>query len=325
MTLEEIKTEVDYAKAILPSTLSILHFHAAWAAECSTVTAVLEELAKDGSIGGKAKFYQLAAEDMAEVSMKHDIVAVPTVLLFKGGKTVDRVDGVNAVELTRKVRSHAQAGPALPLTQETKEDLNTNLKRLINAHKCMLFMKGNPEEPKCGFSRTTVGILAELNAEYGTFDILTDDEVRQGLKEYSAWPTYPQLYIDGELIGGLDIIKEMVEAGDLQGMLPTKVTLETRMIKLINSAPVMVFMKGNPSTPKCGFSKQLMEILEDTKITFNTFDILTDEEVRQGLKKFSNWPTFPQVYVKGELIGGLDIIKELVEAGDLVATLKGEA
>jgi len=240
---------------------------------------------------------------------------------------VDRVDGANGVELTKKVRSHAMA-PSPVQTQQPpppKEDLNSKLKRLINSHKCMLFMKGNPEEPKCGFSRTTIGILTDLNANYGTFDILTDEEVRQGLKEYSAWPTYPQLYIDGELIGGLDIIKEMIESGDLQGVIPTKTSLEDRMKKLINSAPVMVFMKGDPDTPKCGFSRQLMGILQDTKLPFNTFDILTDEDVRQGLKKFSNWPTYPQVYVKGELIGGLDIIKELVEAGDLENTLKGEA
>ena len=68
-----------------------------------------------------------------------------------------------------------------------------------------------------------------------------------------------------------------------------------------------------------------MEILKETKVEFATFDILTDDEVRQGLKKFSNWPTYPQVYVKGDLIGGLDIIKEVQESGDLVPTLNGEA
>jgi len=325
MTVTELKTEAEYSKAIASPSLSILHFLADWATECVTVTSVLHELSKEDSLQGKVSCYTLQAEQLSEVSMKHEIQAVPTVLLFKGGKAVDRVDGVNAVELTKKVRSHAQAPPAPSTPQAPKEDLNTKLKRLINAHKCMLFMKGKPDEPKCGFSRTTVGILADLNADYGTFDILTDDEVRQGLKEYSNWPTYPQLYIDGELIGGLDIIKEMVESGDLKSMIPTKVSLEERLKTLTHSAPVMVFMKGSPAEPRCGFSKQLMGILQDTKVTFQTFDILSDEEVRQGLKTFSNWPTYPQVYVKGDLIGGLDIIKELVESGDLVATLKGEA
>ena len=71
-------------------------------------------------------------------------------------------------------------------------------------------------------------------------------EVRQGLKTYSNWPTFPQLYIDGDLIGGLDIIKEMIDAGELQTMLPTKIKLEDKLKKLINKAPVVVFMKGDP-------------------------------------------------------------------------------
>jgi len=322
----EIKTEAEYTSAISEQSLAVVHFMADWATECATITAVLAELAKDPALKN-VKFHQLAAESLPSVSMKHEIVAVPTVLLFRRGKAVDRVDGVNAAEVTKKVRAHASdpsadipSGPAPP-----KEDLNTKLKRLINTRKCMLFMKGHPDEPKCGFSKQFVAIMKELNAEYGTFDILTDDEVRQGLKTYSNWPTYPQLYIDGELIGGLDIIREMVAAGELQSMLPTKVKLEDRLKAIINKAPVVIFMKGDPATPKCGFSRQLMEIMKETGVEFDTFDILTDEDVRQGLKTYSNWPTYPQVYVKGELVGGLDIIKEIKEAGELVATLRGEA
>jgi len=321
-----IKAEADYTKAITSPTMTVIHFLADWAPECATIKAVLEELGK-GSDLAQVKFYELQAESLPEISMKHEIVAVPTVLLFREGKAIDRVDGVNAAELTKKVKSHASAklsDLSLGSIPAPKEDLDSKLKRLINAHKCMLFMKGHPDEPKCGFSKQTVAILQGLNAQYGTFDILTDDEVRQGLKTYSNWPTYPQLYIDGDLIGGLDIIKEMVEAGELQTMIPTKEDLDGKLKKLVNKAPLMVFMKGDPQTPKCGFSRQLMEILHETKLGFETFDILSDEEVRQGLKKFSNWPTYPQVYVKGELVGGLDIIKEIKEAGELVPTLKGE-
>lgn len=68
-----------------------------------------------------------------------------------------------------------------------------------------------------------------------------------------------------------------------------------------------------------------MEIMSNLDLEFETFDIFSDEDVRQGLKSYSNWPTYPQVYVNGELIGGLDIVKELKEAGELVSTLKGEA
>jgi Grx4 family monothiol glutaredoxin len=83
----------------------------------------------------------------------------------------------------------------------------------------MLFMKGSPEAAKCGFSRTIVDLLHQQQVQYGFFDILTDEEVRQGLKEYSKWPTYPQLYAQGKLIGGLDIIKELIEADEFKDAL----------------------------------------------------------------------------------------------------------
>ncbi|XP_076054237.1 glutaredoxin 3 isoform X2 [Oratosquilla oratoria] len=271
------------------------------------------------------RFGTLMAEDLSEVSLKHQIQAVPTVVLLREGKQVGRVEGANPGELTTQVKKQAAKTELISCTPATPaEDLNTRLKRLINSAKCMLFMKGSPQQPRCGFSRTTIELLAKYEVDYSTFDILSDEEVRQGLKTYSNWPTYPQLYIDGELIGGLDILKEMDAAEELESILPKKQKLEDRLKKFVNQAPLMVFMKGEPSNPRCGFSRQLVQILQETGLTYETFDILLDEEVRQGLKTFSNWPTYPQVYVKGELIGGLDIIKELKETGDLLSTLKGE-
>ncbi len=135
----------------------------------------------------------------------------------------------------------------------------------------MLFMKGTPSAPKCGFSRTTVDILAQVNCTYGSFDILADDQVRQGLKKYSDWPTYPQLYVDGELIGGLDILKEMVESGEFQKMIPKEDDLDTRLGKLIKKAPVMLFMKGDAETPRCGFSRTIVSLLKEQNVKFQTY------------------------------------------------------
>jgi Grx4 family monothiol glutaredoxin len=78
----------------------------------------------------------------------------------------------------------------------------------------------------------------------------------------------------------------------------------------------MVFMKGLPSAPQCGFSRQLIALLDDSGVSYDAFNILGDDEVRQGLKAYSDWPTYPQLYVKGELVGGLDICKELHESGE---------
>ncbi|KAF7845940.1 hypothetical protein BT93_L5891 [Corymbia citriodora subsp. variegata] len=92
------------------------------------------------------------------------------------------------------------------VNEATKEDLNQRLADLVKAAPVMLFMKGTPSAPQCGFSRQTVSILRDRGIRYGFFNILADDEVRVGLKDYSEWPTFPQVYVDGELIGGLDIV-----------------------------------------------------------------------------------------------------------------------
>lgn len=204
--------------------------------------------------------------------------------------------------------------------------LTARLESLIHSSPVMLFMKGKPDEPKCGFSRKVVDILAQEKVEFESFDILSDDEVRQGLKVHSNWSSYPQLYIKGELIGGSDIVLEMQKSGELKRVLAEKGivqkdTLEDRLKKLISSSPVMLFMKGTPDAPKCGFSSKVVNALTEDGVSFGSFDILTDDEVRQGLKVFSNWPTFPQLYYKGELIGGCDIITELKNNGELKSTL----
>ena len=92
----------------------------------------------------------------------------------------------------------------------------------IATNRVMLYMKGNPEAPMCGFSKTVVDILKHLNVEFASVDVLEDMEIRQGIKEFSDWPTIPQLYVDGEFVGGCDIAVEMFQSGELQPLLQGK-------------------------------------------------------------------------------------------------------
>ena len=96
------------------------------------------------------------------------------------------------------------------------EELKTKIKTMINSEKVFLFMKGTPEQPECGFSMRIANILKSLNITFGSFNILSDDSIRQGIKEYSDWPTIPQLYIKGKFIGGCDITEQIFNSGKLQ-------------------------------------------------------------------------------------------------------------
>ncbi|HVU51924.1 MAG TPA: Grx4 family monothiol glutaredoxin [Polyangia bacterium] len=95
------------------------------------------------------------------------------------------------------------------------EDLRKRIADTIAKDRVMLFMKGNPQMPQCGFSAAVVGVLKELGAKFGSYNILADPELREGLKEYSSWPTYPQLYVDGKLVGGADIVRDLHGKGEL--------------------------------------------------------------------------------------------------------------
>jgi monothiol glutaredoxin len=95
---------------------------------------------------------------------------------------------------------------------------NERIDELVKGNNVVLFMKGSPLFPQCGFSSKAIAILDHLNVEYASVDVLQDMEIRQGIKEYSDWPTIPQLYVKGEFLGGSDIMMEMYEAGELQEM-----------------------------------------------------------------------------------------------------------
>ena len=95
-------------------------------------------------------------------------------------------------------------------------DVNDKIKQLNKSNEVVLYMKGNPTFPQCGFSSTVVQILKHIGVNFQSYDVLQDEELREGVKNYSNWPTIPQLYVKEEFIGGCDIIREMFESGELK-------------------------------------------------------------------------------------------------------------
>jgi monothiol glutaredoxin len=102
-------------------------------------------------------------------------------------------------------------------------DANERISQIVNSNDVVLFMKGTPLFPQCGFSSRAVAILEHCGADFESVDVLQDMEIRQGIKGFSDWPTIPQLYVKGEFVGGSDIMMEMYEAGELQQLLADKV------------------------------------------------------------------------------------------------------
>jgi len=104
-------------------------------------------------------------------------------------------------------------------TTNSDQDINAAIKAQLDSHSILLYMKGTPQFPQCGFSSQAVGALKHSDVAFSHVNIFEHPELREALKAYSNWPTYPQLYVKGELIGGCDIIMEMYESGELQSLL----------------------------------------------------------------------------------------------------------
>lgn len=106
-----------------------------------------------------------------------------------------------------------------PKSRDEGGDVLSEIEKMVTENKLVLFMKGTPQQPMCGFSARASALLSSYNQPYYAVNVLADPEIRQGIKEYGNWPTIPQLYIGGELVGGSDIVSKMHESGDLGEMI----------------------------------------------------------------------------------------------------------
>lgn len=219
MPVTEISSQTQFLEltgSAAPEALVAVYFHTPWAAPCIQMNTVVATLAEAHPA---VTFLLVNADDHPEILEVFDVLAVPYFVLVRGGTIVKEVlaaDPKAFVQALTEATAGAGAAAAAPEAAavpaaESKAELTERLQKLTLAAPVMLFMKGTPAAPQCGFSRQLVAILREHQVRFGFFDILKDDAVRQGLKEFSDWPTFPQLYINGEFQGGLDIVKESLE------------------------------------------------------------------------------------------------------------------
>ncbi|OJT15083.1 Monothiol glutaredoxin-4 [Trametes pubescens] len=205
--------------------VSLINFWAPWAAPCKQMNEVVLELAKKYP---EVLVLEVEAETQSDISESFEVEAVPTFVILRGHTLLGRISGADAPALTDAIAVHARGASSVnpqsqtdraPPAAESQEALNQRLQKLMTQDRVVLFMKGSPDQPRCGFSRRIVDLLRTQGIEFGSFDILSDESVRSGLKVLNNWPTFPQLIINGEFVGGLDVVKEMADNGELKEML----------------------------------------------------------------------------------------------------------
>lgn len=276
-TVKEITTPDDFTShlsTLPPSSLRVVYFHAPWAAPCQQMSAVLSALASTYPADNSVSFLSLNAEDVPDVAEQYDVTAVPYVVLQRGDETLETVSGSDAARVRGAVEKYAGK--------------------------------------QGGAGKTSLPPAQEVTRPAGehipsSAAAASNGATEDGTKNLSG---YAPGESDPSTAPGYTSASKPTDPVDPPA---TQEELFKRLEGLVRSAPVMLFMKGTPSSPQCGFSRQTVGLLRERSIRYGFFNILADDEVRQGLKEYADWPTFPQLWVDGELVGGLDIVREEFE------------
>lgn len=237
------------------------------------MSTVLGHLATTYPDPTQVSFYSIDAEELPDIAEDHDVEAVPFIAIKRDGKVIDSMSGGDAARLRTMVEKHANPSAGSKAGLPPQQTVT----------------RPPPVEPKEAPPTNGAGATRAAAEARGTAD-----QPAKNLSAYTPTASDPAT-------------APQMSSGAPQ---PTQEDLNARLSELVKAAPVMLFMKGTPSAPQCGFSRQLVSILRENGVRYGFFNILADDDVRQGLKTFSDWPTFPQLYMGGELMGGLDIVKE---------------
>ena len=199
----------------------VVHYMASWCEPCAPLNTFLVE--QQAVYQGKVQFATVDVEKVdSELLTRESVDSVPHCVFYRrlvgrpGHERVADVFGAKFPVLRQNIVSLYGKGSEDPSNHASMEDF---LKYLINKDKIMLFITGTPSRPRCGFTGRLIELFNELEVPYTYYDIMANDEVCETLKKFSNWPTYPQVYVEGELVGGLDIIKELHANGELKSTL----------------------------------------------------------------------------------------------------------
>jgi Grx4 family monothiol glutaredoxin len=184
--------------------------------------------------------------------------------------------------------------------------MKAKLNGIVNTAAVMIFIKGTPQEPKCKFSKALIRFLMDQNVtKFGYYDILSDANVREALKVHSNWKTYPQLYVSGKLIGGLDVVKELHADSAFIPQVPASALgkgLFPRLRALVDTKPTMLFIEGSQGAPETKEGTLAVKALRDMSIDFGCFDVRSDASIMNGLKQYGHVLTYPQLWVKSDVV-----------------------
>jgi glutaredoxin-related protein len=194
-----------------------------------------------------------------------------------------------------------------------KEMVFQKIKALLDSYPVVVFIKGTPHDPFCKFSKSFINTLKETKIKYKSFNIFKDDYLRCYLRLYSGWKTYPQIYINSKIVGGVEKLNELVAKGEFMDMVPMECKREGILNEIQNffeANPLIVMGKGTQETSKCKNTLKVYEILKSYGYKFELYDVLKDEMAKNVIKEVYKFEHYPAIFLNAKYIGGGKELKD---------------
>ena len=293
--------------------LAVLYW-AEWHAPCSVLRDQMAEMAK---VFPLVKFAWANADTAAELVDKLDVQQVPTLALFHPHKAAPETIENPSPESLSEIVEHQQEFYAKWFEEERKKAYREIEDLVTQQPQFFMFIKGTPEQPKCKFTRKLLELFAPHGYRYKSFDILKDERIRQWLKFYSSWPTFPQVFLAGKFVGGVDIVSELVEAGEFDAMVPQpakRLAPADEFKELLAQHKVLAILEGSADSQSTPASQKLAGLLKACSVTYTALDVLHRSDLLKALLG-SQLPSVPCLFVEGQLLGDLARVEALAQAG----------
>ena len=273
------------------------------------------------SLEGIASFYEQPVYTLINVEKNPDLLKqfavqkVPTIVLSDSNKQIIKEispDSINDLII--------ELDDILKVFEANFENerirMFSQIEKILNIHPVMIFIKGTPENPKCGFSSSLLEILKKYELNFGYFNILENENVRNWIRHYSKWNTYPQLYFNQKLVGGIDKVKELIAQNKFEELIPVEAMKSDTNLKLerllaLFKEKVLIFFEGTPYS--ADENKKLSNLIKESGVKFNFFNLNDDNDFKFFfLQKFSI-KELPIIFINGSLIGGTKEITEIIK------------
>lgn len=269
-------------------------------------------------------FTWIDCDKFVELVEKYEVDTVPTVLVFHPHKQdVDKIINPSPDKLNAEIEKQNEYYKSVLSTE--KERVFQEIDMILASAPMIAFIKGTPTEPKCKFTRRLLAHFNKYELTFKSYNILEDERIRQWLKIYSNWPTYPQVYINKEFVGGIDVIDQLVEEGEFIDMVPKeckKLPPIEIFEEMLSSFDVVVIMEGLPDKPNNDASKTLIETLEKNSIKYVTVDYsVLEEEVKEHIKSKYSVDSIPQIFLKKKPFGNQETLQKYVNDGTLESVI----